>query len=261
MLNRLSTCLFHPSYIGIYIKDHFAKIIAYFIFLLVLSTLPQMLTYANSGNFTKSTQNEIIKCLKQNITESNLEFNGTAFVGEGFYFEYEGQYFSFNGVIPETTTLTTTTFSFNNTSFSVLQGKITIYSTNYKEGLSSFKIADVLNNDLIAKNAFVGFIENSYNSYYKTQILGLCLMALGSNLLYACILVIFVLLLSGSNFNHINIKYKIKIILYSMTVYFVFTLLQNLYNLEFLGFLGFFLPYMYATYAISRLRVIEIPRK
>lgn len=261
MIDKISTCLFNPRFIGKFINDCFIKIFGYIFFFFCLTLIPISLRLAADNDLSSADRRLIINGISGEA-DSLIYFDGDNFGGTGsLNFEVDDLYVSF---LDDTYNNST-----NSISFTFLSDKVKLYSggvhlisLSYTSlNVEAFEIAAVQNGNLLSQDKFLGLIDEVYASFSLVT-LPYSIFVFILNLLISFVLVFFVSFILTATVNPgVNSKFRVKIVLYSTLSFWVFQFFAYLVDLEFLSYIGFAFPFIYSSLALRSIMRIEVKKK
>ncbi len=253
MLDRLSTCLFHPRMIGKFLNDSFWKICLFIWFIFTIAMVPYIATIKDYLVMENSISTEIInKAINAN---KNLNFDGNKLVSDGGFIITEGELEICFLSEDSSNNKDYVVFEYNSDSVSVKINNLVVSSYKYSENdLSSFSLGE---NDFAQRESFREFLNFTYKKIMKVTMPFMAMRIYFYNLFIYILIIGFSFLINFKTNPILPSKIVLKVAIYSITISLVIDLIAGLFNVAILSYLGMILAPIYAFLSLKSIVKIQ----
>lgn len=260
MLDRFRISMCHPRLIGMFFKDSLGKVLLYIFGLFLLYVGVCAMTTYGYDNFTYSDTeaiNQVIYC----GDESDIVFSKEENKIVGTPIKLSKGNLIINFLISENYSNTSgTVLRFKEADVDVLYGGYILKTIEYKDiNVKSFSLIDVKNGDDTAVARFqdmINYIFDRVDFNYATINLIDIVFQFVSNLFFVLLCC---LLTSFFKNPAIGLKIRMKICLYSTSIYFLLMICAVLFNASWMIGFAIFLPFIYTNIAFGH--IVRVDRK
>lgn len=260
MIKKISTCLFSPRKIILFVRERKLMTFLYVCLILLISLIPSLFSVFMMDSFSVQELNNLQYTL--NTSSSNIDTfkieDGILNTDEKYIIRYGSlESLAFNHEPTLYNSQDSYVISFDTTNVKLYFANIVLVEKSYDEiGLSNFNFADFINNNISSREQFYyayrGIIDSQIGFIRSTTIVQLIFNIVVSYLLLAFICA----LLIRSPYINIPLGIKFNVSLYAGTIYLLLTLLGSLYGIS-LSLIGIILMFVYSQKAISTIVKIE----
>lgn len=255
MINRLKVSTSFPSAIGQFIKDKIWYVFLYLFFLSVFTALPTIVR----RSLQKEMDSDVVVAFEQALFNANMPYviennqlKTTEKVAPTMI--YNNMLFSVNQDSSET--LSGILYNFKLMNLEIYIGPVRVKSYTYQEmnvGAFHFNMRHQGDNKTL-KNIF-DYTYNDNKSLLGTSYsIGSVIMYFIEGLFFSFMLAIILML----NTPRLKFKYRFIISAYAMTMYYMLTLIGELFSFSFLMFIGLILTVIYVNRAYRGLLLVTV---
>ncbi|MGM9970811.1 MAG: DUF1189 family protein [Anaeroplasmataceae bacterium] len=242
--------LFRPKLIGKYINEHIIHSILYFIFFVLICSVPSVISITNTPNLTYRDQVSLFQNISNSspstIKVENNRLNTTDVV-------------VFNGVNVSVSFNTdevsnTLVYVFKESYFHVYYSGVKVSTIEYSRlSDSSFDISSIQNKDFDMIYHFLDILNYGYKDVLNMYIPILCLETIGTIIIeFAFIFII--LLFTGGWFNPtIPTKFRAKMAVYALTWTFILYFIGVNVGMTWLFYIGAVISFIFNKIALSHI--------
>ncbi len=251
MFQRIVDCIVHPSRIVLGFKDKIWKPIMVALgFLLALMGIITVITF-NSDFFDRSITNQVVAVLSNSDTEFDVQLSNHTLSGSVSKVETDDITIGFlcsdlkynNGFV----------FDFKEDLVNVYYGYSSLGSYKYENFNSSFSVSNVQRGVISDKIVFQDLVYASLNSLNTILRLNNIASSLGMIFSYTLVIVLLGLLFSYFVNPDIKMNVRIKLVIYTLPIFYIAMSFAFLFNLSWLQYLAFVLPFIYSKIAFSHI--------
>lgn len=264
MFDRIRICICHPKLIGLYYKDSFLKIFSYILCLFCLFVGVCAVISYNTDHFTYEDTKPVVKLLILGSSEKKSDvvydkeksaLTGTpvSYEADGFVVDFltDSSYASSKKLV----------FCFKAETAEVLYNGFVLGRFTYEQlSAESFSVAEIQTGqirDTVRFQDMTDILLNKANSPYGTFYL---MEGISIGIIY--FLIMFIIALAFSYFMNPTIagKIRVKLTLYSISIFYVVMLFSLLFNASWLQYAALILPLIYSNITFSHIVRIEVKK-
>ncbi len=258
MYNRIRICLCHPKMIGLYFKDSVFKIISYFMILILLFIGVCASVAYCTDHFNYDDTRRLTDLIYLG-NDSDIFFDANNKTISGKKVKFESNNVILNFLVEENyATSQKMIFRFKPEKVEVIFRGIIVKSISYEDiPVESFSLANIQKGNIKDKVEFQDFMNLVLNKCNINFAAFYFLDILFSNVMYFVIIFICALVFSFFTNPNIDIKIRLKLCFYSISVYFLIIILSMLFDAAWLQYLALFLPIVYTNITFSHIIKVE----
>lgn len=264
MFDRIRICICHPKLIGLYYKDSFLRIFSYILCLFCLFVGVCAAISYNTDHFTYEDIKPVVRLLIQGSFEKKSDvvydretglLTGTpvSYAAEGFIVDFltDSNYASTKKIV----------FRFKKDTAEVLYNGFVLGRFTYAQlSADDFSVAEIQKGqvrDTVRFQDMTDTLLNRVNTPYGTFYL---MEGISVGIIYFVIM--FIIAMASSYFMNPTIagKIRIKLVLYSVSVFYVVMLFSLLFNASWLQYVALILPLLYSNITFSHIIRVEVKK-
>ncbi len=259
MINRIATCLCHPSRIGLYYKDKLWTPILYVVVFILALIGVVLMSHVNESYFTMDDTRYVSRLVSDYKHPINLEFNNRKLTGDSIIIESKYVDLYFLDPLASPKAQDKISLYFNEESVNIYQGTQKLNSYSYASSMvRDFNLNDIRTGANGAKLEFERLVLAtlaSVNSYYVYTDAAYTIAGLIAS--YFMVL-LFVGVFSYFTNQDLTMKVRMKICLYCTLIYPLMAILSVCYRISFFEIIGLALPLFYCRSAFSRIVRVRV---
>lgn len=264
MFDRIRICICHPKLIGLYYKDSFLKIFSYIfcLFCLFIGTCA-VISY-NTDHFTYEDTKPIVRLLIQGASSDtgDIAYDKEAGALSGTPASYEAESFIVDFLSDTSySSVRKLIFLFQKDTAAVLYNGFVLGRYTYAElGAENFSVAEIQKGqiqDTVRFQDMTDTLLNRVNIPYGTFYL---MEGISVGIIYFVIM--FIIAMASSYFMNPTIagKIRVKLALYSVSIFYVVMLFSLLFNASWLQYAALILPLIYSNITFSHIIRVEVKK-
>ena len=262
IFERLKAIIAHPSRIGIFFKDKaYVVIIHMLAFLAMLSGVLAIKNFYKPNNFTRDTSFSVVDVIRSTMDESNCKYENYQFSGSALI-SGDSMTIYINREIVDKSASDFVIIISDDIVIGYFNGIKVFNDTLDEMDLAnySFEIQNIIDNKSEDKISFVEFLTPILDNFEYVYAANIFLINLGTFLAYYLGIIIFCLIFSVINNPEINMKIRIKLIIYDSLSFILFAMLSVLFSQSWLVYAGIIISAIYSLITFSHIIKVKIKK-